>query len=93
MINRYKIGIDEPEHLEVFITDTVAQQVIAYSHRRDLDNVRELVRRANAAGDLLELLTLALPYVEEGEQFNKPSCRDLSKKIRAAIAKAEGGAT
>lgn len=39
--------------------------------------------------ELLELLTDALPYVEEGEQFNKPTCRDLSKKIRAAIAKTE----
>lgn len=37
---------------------------------------------------LLELLLEGLPYIEEGECFNKPSCRTLGKRIRAAIAKA-----
>lgn len=41
-----------------------------------------------AAPELLELLELALPSVEECEQFNKPTRRDLSQRIRAAIAKA-----
>jgi hypothetical protein len=34
---------------------------------------------------LLDLLAEALPYVEEGEEFNKPTQRGLSKKIRAII--------
>lgn len=34
---------------------------------------------------LLELLTLALPYVEEGEEYNAPHKRGLAEKIRAAI--------
>lgn len=40
--------------------------------------------------ELLDLLLAALPYVEEGEQFNKPTGRELSKRIRAVLAKAEG---
>jgi hypothetical protein len=34
---------------------------------------------------LLDLLAEALPYVEEGEEFNKPTQRGLSKKIRAIV--------
>jgi len=45
-----------------------------------------------AAPELLELLFEALPYIEESEQFNKPTCRTLSKRARAAIAKAGGAA-
>jgi len=44
------------------------------------------------APELLELLAESLMYVEECEQFHKPECRTLSKRIRAAIARAEGGA-
>lgn len=36
--------------------------------------------------DFLDLLTQSLPYVEEGEEFNKPSARNLSKRIRAAVS-------
>jgi hypothetical protein len=61
-------------------------------HRRDIcrlsfnnpDN-NSNSRLIGSAPDLLDLLTDALPYVEEGEEFNKPGCRHLSKKIRAAI--------
>lgn len=45
-------------------------------------------RMAIAAPKMLDLLTLALPYVEEGEEHNKPSGRKLSGEIRALIAKA-----
>lgn len=38
-----------------------------------------------AAPDLLDLLLLALPYVEEGEQFNHPRKRDLSRRIREIL--------
>jgi hypothetical protein len=41
-----------------------------------------------AAPDLAELLILALPAVEEAEQFNKPHGPKLSTRIRAAVAKA-----
>jgi hypothetical protein len=39
--------------------------------------------------EALELLYEALPYVLEGEEFNKPSRKGLSKQIRAAIAEIE----
>ncbi len=37
--------------------------------------------------DLVCVLAEALPYVEESEQFNKPSCRTLSKRIRDIVEK------
>lgn len=40
---------------------------------------------AASAPDLLDLIEQALPYVEEGEQFNKPSHRGLSKRMRAIL--------
>ena len=43
-----------------------------------------------AAPELLDLLVLALPYVEEGEEFNASYKRNLSKDIRKAIAKFTG---
>jgi hypothetical protein len=39
-----------------------------------------------AAPFLLELLLSALPYIEEGEEFNKLTHRNLSKQVRAVIA-------
>ncbi len=43
-----------------------------------------------ALNDALDLLTESLPYVEEGEQFNKVIYREaLSKKIRKAIGMGE----
>lgn len=36
--------------------------------------------------DLENLLTLALPCVEESEEFNKPSRRNLSAQIKEEIA-------
>jgi hypothetical protein len=50
------------------------------------DNTEANARLIAAAPDLQEMLVEALPYVEESEQFNKPSCRTLSKRIRAKIA-------
>lgn len=51
-------------------------------------------RQANArliaaAPDLLEMLYLALPYVEESDEFNKPTHK-LGPKVRALLAKAKG---
>lgn len=40
--------------------------------------------------ELLTLLIEALPYVEEGEEFNKPTGKNLSKKIRASIENMKG---
>jgi hypothetical protein len=41
--------------------------------------------------ELLEALEMALPYIEEGEEFNKPRIKGRdSKKIRELIAKARG---
>ncbi len=58
-----------------------------------IGSAEELMANARliaAAPDLLRLLEDAIPYIEEGEQFNKPSCRGLSKAARAAIAMATG---
>ena len=38
-----------------------------------------------AAPEMLELLTLALPYIDESEQFNAPHKKTLSKRVRAII--------
>jgi hypothetical protein len=49
-----------------------------------------------AAPDLLDLLYLALPYVEDAENdpcFKKDVVSRLAKNIRSAIAKAEGETT
>ncbi|NBW14811.1 MAG: hypothetical protein EBR82_43110 [Caulobacteraceae bacterium] len=44
-------------------------------------------RAIEALPQLIELLYAALPYVEEGEEFNKPNAPKLSAKIRAALKK------
>ena len=46
-----------------------------------------IVRELTRADAMEQMLEDALPYVEECEQFNKPMCRGLSKKIRAALRK------
>lgn len=38
--------------------------------------------------ELIDLLYAALPYVEEGEEFNHPNKRTVSQRIRAAIERA-----
>jgi hypothetical protein len=38
-----------------------------------------------SAPTILDMLLEALPYVEESEQFNKPSCRTLSNRIRSLL--------
>lgn len=46
-----------------------------------------------AAPDMLEMLYLALPYIETAENdpaYKKGAVNKLTKKIRAVIAKAEG---
>jgi hypothetical protein len=48
-------------------------------------------RLVDSAPTMLELLEESIMYVEECEQFHKPGCRTLSKRIRAAIKSAEGG--
>lgn len=45
-----------------------------------------VIDRETKLPELIDLLFLALPSVEEAEQFNKPSCRTLSKRIRAVLA-------
>ncbi len=40
-----------------------------------------------AAPDMMALLEESLMYVEECEQFHKPACRTLSKRIKAVLAK------
>jgi len=40
---------------------------------------------------MIEALYDALPYIEESEQFNKPTRRGLSKSVRAILRRIEGG--
>lgn len=47
----------------------------------------EIELHRKRSDELLDLLTLSLPYVEEGEQFNKPAGKKLSKDIRGLISK------
>jgi hypothetical protein len=47
------------------------------------DALQTLVDIRQEIHDLYYLLTLALPYVEEGEEYQKT--KDLSKRIRKAI--------
>lgn len=42
-----------------------------------------------AAPELLEMLYLALPSVEESDEFNKPTHK-LGQKVRVLLSKAEG---
>lgn len=42
------------------------------------------------APELLELLYECLPYVEDGEIYNKPGYRKLSGKLRAMFEKHDG---
>lgn len=63
----------------------IALSLAGYQATRDAN-----ARLIAAAPDLLDMLEDALPYVEEGEEFNKPSRRGLSKAIRATITKVRG---
>ena len=63
--------------------------ILARTHNFPRNN-KANARLIAAAPDLLELLTLSLPYVDEGERFNKPYANKLSNQIRSLIAKAEG---
>lgn len=55
-------------------------------HEERLANARLIA----ASPMLAELLLAALPYVEEGEEFNKPHKRNLSKQIRELLKQATG---
>ena len=46
-------------------------------------------RLISAAPEMLEMLYIVLPAVEEADEFNKPTHKN-GPKVRAIIAKAEG---
>ena len=48
--------------------------------------LNEINRLEGVVDTLSEMLLFAVPYVEEGETFNKPTRRGLSKSIKAALA-------
>jgi len=50
----------------------------------------DLTVTLRAVPEMVALLYLALPYVEEGEEFNHPDKRTVSKRIRAVLQQAEG---
>ena len=66
-------------------TYLVTNEVSAY--RVPVGVAHGLAARLTRADAMEQMLEDALPYVEECEQFNKPMCRGLSKKIRAALRK------
>lgn len=84
---------DSSDQIEIN-TDSHNWSAIATLHANS-EGRREVSREeaeANAkliqdAPELLELLTLALPSVEESEEFNHPSKRNLSRRIREMIAR------
>jgi hypothetical protein len=81
------VYVDSPNFLICTVQDI--DQVRGSDYRWTFGEVSSAnARLIAAAPELLEFLTLALPYVEEGEDFNAPHKRSLSARIRAAITKA-----
>lgn len=51
----------------------------------DDDVIDGIINAHNSQQDLIDLLTSALPYVEEGEEFNHPRKRELSRRIKLIL--------
>lgn len=83
---------DAHPYTEILDADNncVACNTTYYPAAVPVEDQEFIVLACNFYYKLLDLLTLALPYVEEGEEFNKHTQRKLSKKIRDIITK-EGG--
>ena len=88
-------GPDDKMELTIVHVDRSGQVVvIADCLQRELPPKE---RKANARLIVKALLLVearnalfeALPYIEEGEQYNKPTRRHLSKQVRALLTKLE----
>ena len=74
------------------VCETASRTVRPHTHA-DIVTTRELIAAAprllRERDEARALLEEAIVYVEECEQFNKPMCRTLSKRIKALL---QGGA-
>jgi hypothetical protein len=90
--NEYEGEIIGPEHHEDG-GDMVAIVCDASTLGSGHEAARQLVHRFNCYDEFLDVIVLALPFVEEQERdpIYKPGVvAAMVRKIRAAIAKAEG---
>jgi len=78
-VGKYTITVDGPD-------GKILATITASTKDKELANARLIA----AAPEMLDLLYAALPHVEDGEEFNKPQCRNLSKNIKELINKIEG---
>ena len=67
--------------------DSLVCTINKHGYLKDKCNAN--ARLIAAAPELLDMLYLALPSVEEADEFNKPT-RKLGPKIRALLKKIEG---
>lgn len=90
-MNKYTPGpwhIDPKSSFYVFAHGSLAEQA-GVDNGPFVCNASTLAnaRLIAAAPDMVDLLLAALPFVEEGEQFNKSTHRNLSKQIRVLLEK------
>jgi len=62
---------------------------IATIHYNKKNNADFIVKAVNNHAELVELLTLALPSIEESEIFNKPNKKTLSKRVREILERVD----
>ena len=80
----WKLSPDsDPKERFIIVTEDGEREVTGIIDR--IEDAELIVRAVNERETLLDLLTRALPYVEEGEEFNKPNTPKLSALIRKAI--------
>lgn len=68
------------------------REIIYWAHNTRSGNLGEAEANARLIAEapaMLEALLEALPYVEEGEKFNAPYKRKLSREIWAILARLE----
>ena len=72
-------------NFRIFAANQVCELTTPEGFYRSPAETEANARLIAAAPEMLELLTLALPYIDESEQFNAPHKKTLSKRVRAII--------